>query len=243
LDTLHVAEGYQADYYDEAHKNWFANPDFGLFRWILSRFPVNARTVIDVGCGRGAFLRYVRNLRPDLGLVGIDLSENHSGGGIEYVQADILGPPLNRKAHVVVSLAAIEHVVEPVRMARRLAQLCYPDGVVVVMTLDNQSLLYAAARTAYRFGVRGPFHRLYSAHHLQHFTAASLRTCLRAAGLEVIDTHRHNVQMCAVDIPEGDPVVRAIQWLGVWALFALGRLTGLSYLQTVVAVPRCAAGT
>lgn len=230
-------ETYSADYYEDAHRNWFANPNYPLFNWIACRLPGNLRSILDAGCGKGAFLRYLRNkAKSPLRLVGIDYTENAPDDGIEYLQGEILDATSGKRFDAVVSLAVIEHVPNPVAFARVLASSMNPGGQLVVMTLDNNSLLYAIARAMAAVGITGPARRLYSPHHLHHFTGTSLRATLGKAGLKVVATHHHNVPLAAVDIPGSNTVVRAIYALGVAGIFTLGWMTGRTYLQTVIAV-------
>jgi hypothetical protein len=74
-DSLHGLERYSADYNEEAHRNWFANPNFALFDWFERQIPADCKSVIDVGCGRGQFVDYLRSKRRDIRLVGVDLSD------------------------------------------------------------------------------------------------------------------------------------------------------------------------
>ena len=106
---------------------------------------------------------------------------------------------------------------------------------MVVMTLNNDSLLYNAARIMARFGMRGPCERLYSAHHVQHFTPKSLRLALERAGLEVVRTHHHNAPIAALDIPAANLIVRLIYKMGVVGLLWTGLFCRRTYLQTMVA--------
>ena len=59
-----MMEEYTPEYYEETHRNWFANPNFALFRWIEHQLPAEIRSVLDVGCGRGDFLKFLRRQRP-----------------------------------------------------------------------------------------------------------------------------------------------------------------------------------
>src|SRR5579863_3761851 len=92
LASLQVPEEYSAEYFDETHKNWNKHPDLGLFervyRIIAARRP-NA-SVLDVGCGKGNLLRYLRERDPKLRLTGIDISPSYSSDGVEFVQGDFL---------------------------------------------------------------------------------------------------------------------------------------------------------
>lgn len=232
-------ETYGPEYYERIHQNWFAHPDLDLFAWIAAQFPEGTRSVLDVGCGKGAFLRFLRDGRYQLErLVGVDISPNDPETGIEYRQADFSKMRDDERFDVVVSLAVIEHVSNPVAFVRGLATRCNPGGVVVVMTLDNDSLLYAAARLLANIGVRAPAMRLYSAHHLQHFTHRSLKAALKEVGLEVIVTCHHNAPMAALDIPARNFLVKLAFTAGVAGLFWLGTLTRRTYLQTIAATRR-----
>ena len=231
-DSLHGLERYSAEYYEEAHRNWFANPNFELFEWIERQIPSTCKSLIDVGCGRGQFLDYVRSKRPDIRLVGVDLSENQSRNGIEFHCGDALGLQLGT-FDAVVSLATIDHVPHIAGFAQRVHDLCNPGGVAFVMTLDDGSLLYRASRLARLVGVPVGFNRLYSAHHLHHFTNKSLVRLLARAGLQVQRTLHHSVPLKALDLPVS-PLVRPLFLAGVKTVFSVGDLVGLSYLQTIM---------
>ena len=56
-------EKYANDYFIEKHTNWFEHPLYKfydkIYQIISERFK-NAK-IIDVGCGQGDFLRYIKN--------------------------------------------------------------------------------------------------------------------------------------------------------------------------------------
>ena len=231
--SITADELYSPEYYEVAHRNWFENPNFPLFRWIERQLPSTAKSVIDAGCGKGQFLDYLHRQRPQLRLVGVDLSENTNRDGIEFHRGDAAALQLGT-FDAVVSLATIEHVPDIAQFARNLRAMCNPGGVVFVMTLDDGSLLYRAARIGRRVGVPVAFNRLYSAHHLHHFTTKSLAQLLEENGLRVRETLHHNVPLKALDLPVS-PVARPLFLAAVASLFAAGKVTHQSYLQTVVA--------
>ena len=229
-------EKYAKEYYESEHKNWFDNPDINLFSWINSVLPKTTESILDVGCGNGAFLRYIKDNAPSIKrLVGVDYSLNKSIPEIEFITGDAANIPGNEKFDVVVSLAVIEHVHDPVDFARILAERCKVGGDVVTMTLNNSSLLYRIARVMHRCGMVTPAARLYSLHHLQHFTISSLRSTLERAGLNIIATRNHNPPFAAIDFPSNNFVKRCVFIVGLIGLLFLGSLSGMAYLQTVVA--------
>jgi 2-polyprenyl-3-methyl-5-hydroxy-6-metoxy-1,4-benzoquinol methylase len=231
--SIEKAEVYSADYYEVAHRNWFTHPNIRLFRWIERHLPQNVTSVIDAGCGRGQFLDYLHEHRAQLRLVGVDLSENENRNGIEFYRGDASKLRLGT-FDAVVSLATIEHVVDVGTFAEQLRDLCNPGGLAFVMTLDDGGLLYQAARIGRRLGVPVAFNRLYSAHHVQHFTTRSLARLLESKGLRLRKIHHHGVPLRALDMPPVAPAVRPLLVGAVASLFAAGKVTRRSFLQTVV---------
>ena len=226
------AEPYTPEYFDHHHQRWFAHPNLPLFASIASGLPEGA-SVLDVGCGRGHFLRYLRETRPDLRLSGVDLSPNAPSDGIRYYQGDFLTTAFEERFDALVSLAVIEHVADVRGFVDRLRDLAEPDGAVTIMTLNESSLLYALARTGQRVGVPLAFDRLYSRHHLHHFTRSSLRKLLEGRGFQVVSERTHHAPLAAIDIPVTNPIAEAVLRSGMWMLWRAGDVTGRAYLQTV----------
>ena len=234
--SVAARETYGPEYYLESHRNWFENPNYPLFDWIAGAIDEHAtgRTVLDVGCGRGNLLRHLRRCASDLVLTGLDLNPNKPEDGIRFVPGDVLTADVGGPYDVVTSLATIEHTADVRTFARRLAEFCRPRGTAIVMTLNDRSIFYRMARLLHRLGYTAPCIRLYDAHHLNHFTRTSLRQLLEDAGFEVVATHLHDVPLAALDIPASSRLTSAVLKAGVATTFALGRLTGHTYLQTLV---------
>jgi SAM-dependent methyltransferase len=191
-------------------------------------------SLLDVGCGKGDFLRYLHTREPAWELTGIDLSPNSPQNGIEFIQGDILDLPLGRTYDVVSSLLVIEHIADVQRFVESLRSVCRPGGMLVVTTNDEQGVLYRAARAMRGVGYAAAYERLYSRHHLNHFSVRTLRRLLEASGLAVIRTYHHNIPVAAVDLPPAGPMKRSVWRSGVLVAFGLGRLMRATFLQTVV---------
>lgn len=232
-------EGYGEDYFDETHTNWFLRPHVWLFEQLRSRIAELGSTpkVLDVGCGRGDFLRWLSSAEPSWHLTGVDLAPNEPRAGIEFIQGDVLALPLDARFDAVVNLAVIEHVVDLHAFTKLLATRCREGGRVFIMTLNEASTLYSAARALRQVGRAAAFNRLYSAHHLNHFTISSLRRLVSLHGLEVIETLLHNIPMKSVDVPRAGSLVTGVWKAGVWGTFRLGELLDRTYLQTIVCRP------
>ena len=137
-------ESYDPDYYGDTHRRWFEHPNTALFERITALIPAGA-SVLDVGCGRGDFLRHVHRNRPDVQLTGIDYSPNQDKN-IRFLQGDAFELEIRDRFDVVVSLNVIEHVSDCVAFANRLRELTKPGGTIAIMTVNESSILYGLAR-------------------------------------------------------------------------------------------------
>lgn len=225
-------ENYDPEYYDQRHRRWFEHPDTALFDRIIAVIPQGA-SVLDIGCGRGGFLRHVQTKRSDVQLTGIDYSSNHDEV-IRFLQGDALKLNLPDQFDVVVSLAAIEHVPDCVAFAKRMRGLTKRGGTSVVMTLNESSLLFGLARIGRVLGAPMAFDRLYSRHHVHHFTRASLCRLLESCGLKVSQHIMHNAPLEAVDLPVRSPKADAALRVGLRVVFAAGTVLSKNYLQTLI---------
>jgi SAM-dependent methyltransferase len=228
-------EVYGPEYYSVVHRNWFNNPHTALFQRMREAIVAHKPTasVLDVGCGNGDLLKYLRAKEPDLSLTGIDLCPNSPVARIEFVRDNFLTYQFPGTFDVVTSLETIEHIADVQHFTRRLLELCNPGGLVIVNTINEQSVLYEVARRLKQAGFAAPFERLYSKHHLNHFNISSLRHLLEASGLTVVKLLRHNVPLAAVDLEASSGLPTTILRTGVWGTFAMGKITGKTYLQTV----------
>jgi 2-polyprenyl-3-methyl-5-hydroxy-6-metoxy-1,4-benzoquinol methylase len=236
LGSIAQPEQYQPDYFEKEHRNWFLHPNLNLYAELARTIAAHKSdgSVLDVGCGNGNFLRYLASESRDLSLTGIDMAPNPAMPGITYLQGDFLDHRFDRTFDVQVSLAVIEHIADVTTFAKRTSELCAPNGLVMTMTVDDRSLIYSAARGLKQVGYSVPWKRLYSKHHLNHFTSSSLRRLLEQQGLTTIQVIRHNSPIAAVDIPTVSPVVDAVLRSSVWAGFKLGTWTQRTMLQTVI---------
>jgi hypothetical protein len=105
----------------------------------------------------------------------------------------------------------------------------------MLMILNESRVLHGLDLGGNHLGVSLVFNRLYSSHHLGHFTRESLRTILRARGLSVESKLVRNVPHLAIEVPVQQTIADAILRSAMRVLCAVNDVTRQSYLQTIVA--------
>ena len=228
-------EGYDAEYFAETHRNYFEHPNTALYEQIASYIDLEGppKSLIDVGCGTGSLLQFLKKRTPTIALTGTDVA-TPLAADFEFIQGDIVSMPLDRKFSIVVTLGTIEHIPDVVAFVRRLKSLSAPGALMVVMTVNEDSALYAAARALHAIGVTLPFNRLYSRHHVHHFTKQSLAQLFQEEGVTLEKTILYNPPLEAVDIPVSGVVAESVLRGAVGGLFLCGSVLGKTYLQTLI---------
>ena len=228
-------EGYDAEYFAETHQNYFAHPNIALYERIASyidREP-EPKSLIDVGCGTGSLLQFLKRRTPSVALTGTDLAAA-IGVDFEFIQGDIVSMPLDRKFSIVVTLGTIEHIPDVIGFVRRLKSLSAPRALIVVMTINEDSTLYVAARALHAVGISAPFDRLYSHHHIHHFGKKSLARLFEQEGITIEKAMPHNSPLQSVDIPASGIITGSLLKLALGGLFLSGFVLGKTYLQTLI---------
>lgn len=111
-----------------------------LCRYLFNRFKMNrGYKLLDVGCGRGDFLKGFKNL--ELDVYGLDNEKSHSRmlKDIEVRYANIESEPFpfdNQMFDVVFSKSLIEHLFNPKNFMRECERVLKPAGRVIIMTPD-----------------------------------------------------------------------------------------------------------
>jgi 2-polyprenyl-3-methyl-5-hydroxy-6-metoxy-1,4-benzoquinol methylase len=228
-------EKYAAGYFRKTHKNWFKNPNIQLFKQIDEIIRLNeGKKVLDVGCGNGDLLIYLQKQNPEFALFGIDRAMKKGVKGIAVFRQDVERVKIKHKMDVVISLAVIEHVRNPLLFLKKLKKFTKKNGKIIIMTLNEDSLIYQIARRLKLFGVGFAFERLYQSHHLNHFSRLSLRKALNKAGLEIESSHLHNFPAAAVDFDSKGALPDFLLKQIILILCLTGHILDRPFLQTIV---------
>lgn len=186
LDPMPLGEF--ADYDEYWEKRGRQEPKY-RFVWVAARLPGQG-TVLDVGCGDGAFLEYIREHKPRLRLIGID----GSAAAIDKLCAKELEgevvPDLNtpdltafHDVDVVVAMELIEHLPEPERLMKEFLKT---GATTFYITIPNLGFIVNRLRLA--LGGRMPVTAIvyHIKEHLRFWTVRDFHHWARHCGFEVV---------------------------------------------------------
>jgi len=187
------------DEFDDYEHYWNKRKNLPLkyrYKYIASQLPDKGR-VLDVGCGDGTFLRYLKTQKPELEIMGIDISESTISklkeDGIEGIVCDLdlaekkLFP--NCQADYVVVMELIEHLPNPEVLMKNLRQLqaqCY------YVTIPNLGFIENRLRLA--LGGKMPITRIifHIKEHLRFWTVSDFKYWANHVGYRVVNYHGQN---------------------------------------------------
>lgn len=198
-------------------RNYFANADLDQPKWaaLMRRLEAEGnplRSVLDVGCGNGAFLSFVAKDRPDVRCEGIEIDHTRAAQAREGNPQALIheGDACDALAAASDSFDLItlwdvfEHVPNPVQLLSRLSQQLAPGGVIHLVTIHEQSLLPMLGRFSHWISggrLTYPMRRTHDAHHLCFFTRKGLDIAVEACGLEIRDLSFDRLRRRRMDGP------------------------------------------
>ena len=180
-------------------ESYFENADLDRDKWeaLLARLGgAKVESLLDVGCGTGAFLRFAGRHWPEARLEGIELDEERVAlarntnpeARIHHGDALELGVQVGGPFDLITLWDVFEHVSAPTRLLNGLARSLAPGGHLYVQTIHEQSLVPAAGRLCYALSggrVRYPARRTHEPHHLVFFSKRGLEHAAQEAGLRI----------------------------------------------------------
>lgn len=187
LDPMPLADF--RDYDDYWEKRGKQEPKY-RFVWVAGRLPDHG-TVLDVGCGDGAFLEHVRERKPGLSLLGVDgseaaISKLRAKGLDGEVVKDLNTPDLSRfhDVDVIVAMELIEHLPEPELL---MAEFLKTRADVFHITIPNMGFIVSRLRLA--LGGRMPLTAIvyHIKEHLRFWTVRDFHQWADHCGFEVVE--------------------------------------------------------
>lgn len=178
-------------------------------RWVIAAdlIPAGA-TVLDVGCGSGDFLRYLRTRRPDADVLGIDGSERavamtREAGFAAEVVSDAMSADLPVGFDIVTAFEILEHIPEAEVAIQRWSDAAQS---FVIVSIPNVGYIGCRLRLALfgRFPTTNCVFHIKE--HLRHWTLKDFREW----------TERLHLRVTHVAPQYGFPGLRRV-WPGLFA--------------------------
>ena len=163
-----------------------ANPD------LLARIPLDARAVLDVGCGAGALGAAWRRRNPHTRLIAVEpdpalaLHAEAHYDEVHRLDVEAVAPPVAAGSLDALLFGdVLEHLRDPWAVLRRDAALLAADGVLVACVPNLEHWTFAARLLmgGWRYERMGLFDRT----HLRWFTRDGMKQALEEAGLVPVD--------------------------------------------------------
>ena len=211
------------------------NPD------LLSRIPLRAEAILEIGCSRGALGAEYKRRNPRCRYFGIEFNLEDAtvaGTRIDHVAvANVEADPLpfgGQTFDCIIYGDVLEHLVDPWRILQTQVAALRPGGVVLICipNVEHWSFAEALLRGTFDYAPDGLFDRT----HLRWFTEATLRRALRDVGLVV-----EAITPRVFGKPAAEDFVRAVRptlaALGVDEANYLRRASALQLVATAQHVP------
>ncbi len=176
------------DDYEEAYRKYLEpNPadekNFNnLYEWMNSNRSLSDVVVVDVGCGSGKFVRYLRNR--SIESYGVEPSEalyNHFlSNDRNFFLGDVkqFAAAQKKSFDIITAFDVIEHVRDPLSFLREMQALLKDDGAIFLSTVDVESLHARAASKYWHF---------YNHYHLSYLSKKTLGNIANQLGLVLTD--------------------------------------------------------
>jgi ubiquinone/menaquinone biosynthesis C-methylase UbiE len=147
--------------------------------------------VLEVGCGAGGMAKAIKYYRPDLDVVGIDISKKainqarKDPSGVKFSCGDAYKIPFKDKSFdAVLMFDLLEHLDDPLKSLLEIRRVLKPDGIFSAFVPIEGSI----------FSIHKLIDRLFGftpkkkyAGHIQQFTLSDLLTLLEKTDLKFIN--------------------------------------------------------
>ena len=133
-----VIAGSSSFYHDITKSQYYIKEKWEFYRAIKEIKKIQPKTVLDVGCGAGAFLIQLKKSLPGAVLYGFDHNKSvHSKLSQHNINYFPSLKATDLKFDVICSFQVVEHIADPFEWLGFLSNLLKPNGFIVLTVPDN----------------------------------------------------------------------------------------------------------
>jgi len=167
---------------------------------LLSKIPVNAQSVLEIGCGTGKLGEAFKARCPDAKYFGVELFENAAIEARKVLDG-VICTNIEQDTNQVTQLAnsfdalvfgdVLEHLIDPWKVLNQLRTFVIPGGVCVacIPNIGHWSIAMELLRGRWNYTNAGLLDRT----HLRFFTLDSAVQMFRNSGWNVLDASPRNL--------------------------------------------------
>lgn len=154
----------------------------------IKKYAPGAKSVLDVGCGAGLFIDYLRY--NDYKVQGIELSQWGHAVAIKELRLKVQNKQLMeagfkpKTLDVVTMYDLLEHTINPQQEVKYIHNLLKDDGVLIINVPNFDSFI------SRKMGSQ--WNKLIPPNHLYHFTIESLSEILKNGGFKIVFVTTNN---------------------------------------------------
>jgi 2-polyprenyl-3-methyl-5-hydroxy-6-metoxy-1,4-benzoquinol methylase len=239
---------YSQEYYEDLQQNYFVqtredyakaklDPKLKNFYEGLELLKSHNKSgkILDVGCAQGMFLDMARAAGWEP--YGVDVSKYASAYAREklklnVVTGDLIEAHLPDKFFDVVTLwDTAEHIPNPVQILQECRRILKDDGLLYLVTIDEDSLMPKLAHYMYRLSgglIKRPVALVHPIHHVTHFSKKTLLYTMEKSGYKINWMGRGEVPLSTL---RWKGIVKA----GIWFIYFLAKLLNKQYEVSILA--------
>ena len=212
-----------------------------ICKLIKEKFP-EAKTVLDVGCSSGHFLRVAEasgflatGLEPDTHQADKAKTDGHDVINGFFPGAEGI---VNKKYDVITFNDSFEHIPDLHKILQGIKDHLAQDGIAIIIQPSGDGLFFCIALLLYKLGVKAPFDRLwqkgFASPHLHLFTPHNCRRLFENNGF----TTRYTVPVPLYTIKglwkriscKSSFILSVFAWFGMVVLYPLAILKNDNFI-------------
>ena len=174
--AMEYAESYENSLHFSPHFRHYAEE---LAQGLIERYDLHGKTIVDIGCGRGDFLKLICRIGSNKGY-GFDKSyvaesdDNENVKNVQFIQ-DFYGERYaNLKTDFVLCRHVLEHIENPGRFLQGIRK-----------TVGQAPVFFEVPNVHYTVANLGIWDLIYE--HVSYFSSASLVRLFQESGFEILD--------------------------------------------------------